>query len=391
MLWRALRQVAGTTATLVRMPKKWAPRRASIAVLHDINLVVLDPLFGREPYEVVQMDGESMYLDPRILFSALRRAVQMPELRPVYIVSAYALAVLERIKPAIVVTFIDNSSIFHVTAQRFPAARFLAIQNGSRLLERDHPAQKSPHVFLREFACLGRYEIDQFSRHGAKVRKYYPVGSLRDAYYRAQRAPAIAKDFDLCLPSQFKASTLDVYSERLDSFEVLTQHVRRFCESHGTSVCVPLRRHPDTDREGYEWECQFFEARLGSFAMLFPNVLDEYTTYSAVDRSHVSIGMHTTVLREAFGRGNRVLSCNYTGNPVYTFQVPGPWTLTDPSYELFEQRLLWLLNASNEDYAAVCGDLPSYLISYDKALPTHAFLRKLIADAVRGVPEPVAE
>lgn len=385
---RSAGRLGAAVGALFRMRKAWSPRRAAIAVLHASNVAVLEPLFGAEPYEVVQLDGESIYLSPGILLSTLRHAFRMPELRPVYVAAAYALAVLERIKPAIVVTFIDNSAIFHVAAERFRAARFLAVQNGGRLLERDHPVGKAPGIYFREYACLGRFEIDQFSRHGARVGTYYPVGSLRDAYYRARRPRVIHKDFDLCLPSQFKPSTRLAYSERLDSFDVLTAHVRRFCEMHGVRVCVPLRKHPERDRAGYEWECEYFDVRLGSLATLVPNVLHEFTTYGMVDRSRVSIGMHTTVLREGFGRGNRILSCNYTGNPVYTFPLPGPWTLTDPAYEAFETRLLWLLNASEAEYVAACGDLPSYLISYDERLPTDIFLRKLIADAVRGVPEP---
>jgi surface carbohydrate biosynthesis protein len=388
--FRWLRAAREAIGALFRMRKKWSPRRARIAVLHDALVSFLEPLFDNEPYELVQLDGESVYLDPRIWLSTLRQTLQMPTLRPVYVRAAYALAVLERIKPAIVVTFTDNSAVFHIAAERFREARFLAIQNGGRLLDRDHPRGRMPQIYHREFACLGRYEIDQFSRHGARVEKYYPIGSLKDANYRQWRARrgAVGKEFDFCLPSQFHPATRQVYPERLNSFEVLTQHVRRFCESHGTSLCVPLRFHPDGNRAGYEWEREFFETRLGRLAQLFPNVVAEYTTYELVDRSRVSIGMHSTVLREGFGRGNRVLSCNYTGDPVYTFPIPGPWTLIDPSYDAFEQRLLWLLHASDEDYVRACGDLPSYLIAYDEELPTHVFLQRLIASAVRGAGEP---
>ena len=388
---RYVRRIAGALRPFFRARKAWAPRRAAIAVLHDENLSVLEPLFGNERYEVVHLDGELFYVDPRILLSALRHMIQMRTLTLGCAMAGYALAVLERIKPAIVVTFID-SAVFEMAAQRFRSARFLAIQNGGRLLDRDRPVGRSPQIYLREFACLGRYDIDQYSRRGARVETYYPIGSLRDAYYRAGRVKgsAIAKEFDLCLPSQFKPSARLVFSERLDSFDVLARHVRRFCESQQTTLCVALRRHPDTDPAGYEWECQYLEGLLGDRVPMFPNVPGAYTTYGLVDRSRVSIGVCSTVLREGFGRGNRILSCNYSGNPVYTFPLPGPWTVTDPAYEVFEQRLLWLLSASEEEYAKVCGDLPSYLISYDEKMPTHVFLQQLIADAVRGAAEPIS-
>ena len=376
----------------LRARKLGTPRRAKIAVLHGSPLTFLAPLFGEHRYEVVHLDGEAIYLDPRILLSTLRHMIETRALTQGCATAGYALAVLERIKPAIVVTFVD-SVVFQMAGKRFPGARFLAIQNGGLLLDRDYPVGRSSRIQLREFVCFGRYEIDQLNRHGADVRTYYPVGSLIDSCYRAGRKNSgpVSKTFDLCLPSQFKPGAQFIYSERLDGFAVLAGHVRRFCESHQTTLCVPLRKHPDTDPGGYEWERAYLEGLLGTCAQVFPNVPGAYTTYDLVDRSRVSIGMHTTVLREGFGRGNRILSCNYTGNPVYTFPVPGPWTLTDSAYEVFEQRLLWLLGASREEYSAVCGDRPSYLIGYDEKLPTHIFLQRLIADAVRGAAEPTPD
>lgn len=382
-----VRRLTGALDTWTRARRLWAPQRAKIAVLHATNASALAPLFGAERYEIVDLEGGVLYVHPRILLSTVGHTIRIRRLTV-----GYALAVLGWIRPSIVVTFIDNSAVFQIAARRFRAARFLAIQNGARLLDRDHPVGRSPQIHLREFACLGRHEIDQYNRHGARVGTYYAIGSLMDSYYRAGRmhgVPAV-KAFDLCLPSQFKSGAQSRFSERLDAFAVLAGHVKRFCESHGTTLCVPLRKHPETDRAAYEWERQYLERLLGTHAQIFPNVPGAYTTYELVDRSRVSIGMHTTVLREGFGRGNRVLSCNYSGDPVYTFPLPGPWTLTDPSYDLFEERLSWLLNASDEEYAQVCGDLPSYLISYDEKMPTHLFLQRLIADAVGGAPEPTS-
>jgi hypothetical protein len=191
----------------------------------------------------------------------------------------------------------------------------------------------------------------------------------------------------LCLVSQFGPGVRTKHSERIGGFDILIQHVRRFCESHGSSLCVPLKYR---DPKSSSWEREYFETRLGDYAQIVPRDAATYGTYALVDCSRVSIGMHTTVLREGFGRGNRILSCNFSGNPVYDFAAPGPWSLSDPAYEAFEQRLLWLLNAPEPEYAQARRDRPAYLIGYDEAMPTHVFLQNLIADAVRGAAEPQA-
>lgn len=374
-----------------RARKRWSiPRDVAIVVLDGTGHSTLAPLFGGRRYEVIHLNGEVIYVHPRVLFSVLRRVIATRQ-RAV----GYVLGLLEWMKPSIVVTFVDNSTVFQTVGQQYRSARFLAVQNGARLLHLESPAGSST-IRHREFACFGRLEIDEFTRHGAQVEAYYPIGSLRDAYYRTRRMKTgiAAKEFDLCIPSQLKPWAEWPHPEAYDAFKLLTQHVRRFCEMHGKSVCVALRTDPYMDPARHEQESQYLKELLGDRAQMFPGVPDSHTTYDLVDRSRVSIGMHSTVLREAFGRWSRVLSCNYTGNAAFTFPVPGPWTVTDPAYDVFEQRLLWLLNASEEEYANVCGDGPSYVIGYDDRMPTGQFLQELIADAVRdagGAARPVCD
>ena len=326
---------------------------------------------------MVYLRGEEFYLTPSIIFWTIRHFLKTGSLTV-----GYAVAVLRHIRPNIVVTFIDTQGAFQKTAQYYKGCRFLAIQNGSRLLTRDNPPG-SPMIYHSEFACLGRYEIDQYTKHGASVQRFYPIGSLKDSYYRArQPVPSPIKRFDLCLTSQIKPQHNRIYPETMKGLELLTLHLKRFCETHGTTLCIAGRKHPDRGKEFFEWECNWFRERLGNIPRIFPNVRGEYTSYSLIDSSRVSLGQHTTVLREGFGRRKRILSCNFTGNRMYDFPVDGPWALSDPAYEVFERRLIWLLEVSDEEYNNLCGNWPEYLIAYDAEMPAHIFLQKLIADAV---------
>ncbi len=382
MLSKALRRAPQKFWMFARAPKKWSnPSRAKIVIFDSTNATVLIPLFKGEHYEIVHGGWEEIYITPAIIFSTIRHALTTRDL-----MMAYVIAVLERIKPSIVVTFIDNSQAFQKTAQHYKTARFLAIQNGGRVLTRDNPPG-SPAIYHSEFACLGKYEIDQYTEHGALVEKFYPIGSIKDSYYRSQRKlPSRAKRFDLCLVSQIKPRLYKTYPEQMKGLEILARHLKRFCEAHGTTLCIAARKHPERMGEMFEWECRWFQEYLGELPKIFSNVKEEYTSYSLIDSSTVSLGMHTTVLREGFGRRNRILSCNFTGNPAYDFPVKGVWALTDPAYEVFEERLSRLLKMSDEEYGRLCGDVPEYLVGYDNKLPTHVFLQNLIAEAVRGSP-----
>lgn len=364
----------------IRAKKRYRlPQHTPILILDDVNYQFLVPLFRNQPYMRVDLTGKEIYCAPGFLWEVLCQWLSCHELKV-----AYVLALLKRNQPSIVVTYIDNSGIFQRVAQLIssPAMRFLAIQNGNRLLERDHPPG-SPQIYLKEFACLGRYEIDQYTQHGAHVERFYPVGMLLDSYYRETHpTPPQHKDFDICLVSQVRPGLLERHTERMDSFILLAEYVKQFCQTYKKTVCVAMRMHPERNMKMYQWERAWYEQYLGKEAQLFPNTPNAFNTYELTDRSRVSVGMHSTSMREAFGRGNRILSCNFSGHPVYNFQFAGPWALNVADYQMFETQLKYLLELEDTIYTALSKEAISYLMGYSSEVPTHHFLANLIAEAI---------
>jgi surface carbohydrate biosynthesis protein len=266
--------------------------------------------------------------------------------------------------------------------------RFLAIQNGVRILSRDSPPEKK-RIFHSEFACFGEHDVSQFKKSGAEVLYFYPVGSLKDSYYRSYRgALPLPKQYDLCLVSQIKPQHYKHYPKTMKSLELLANHLKRFCDTHNTSLCVAARREPGNNNKLYDWEVEWYRRHLGDHINIIPNDSPTYNSYSIVDASRVTLALHSSMIHEAFGRGRRLLACNFTGDDRYEFPINGIWRLSDSSYEDFELSLLRLLNISDEDYSELAGKLTKYLIRYDREYPTHIFLKELIAEAVSGLPAP---
>lgn len=362
------------------------PEHVSILVIdsggHDVSELFV-PLFRNASYACI----EPKKLGRHITLSVILRTFYYSLLTRSILVG-YITALVRSIRPSIVLTFVDNSLLFQRLARlhKNKGPRFLAIQNGVRMLARDNP-KGTPQVYHSEFACLGQHDVEQYKRHGAQVDYFYPIGSLRDSYYRERqpRPPAI-KHFDLCLISQIKPQHYKAYPQTMRSLTLLAQYLKRFCEAHGTRLCVAARRHPETNARLFEWEKSWFHEHIGAWAEVIPNAPGEYTSYALVDQSRVSLAQHTTLLHEGFGRGNRVMSCNFTGDPQYDFPVEGPWKLNTPDYEAFEAQLLRLLKMSDDEYSRQAGRWPQYLIGYNPAAPTHHFLQQLIADATQGLP-----
>lgn len=366
---------------------QWATPEHSNAVIledSDAGIATLSPLLCAEKFQLMISQRLLTHLTPQIVWLTILYVLRTKSIKV-----AYAAALLRCVKPKIVLTFIDNSRLFQRLAKLLGhSIRFLAIQNGTRMLSRDNPPG-SPEIFHTEFACLGQRDVDEYKNHGAHVQHFYPIGSLKDSYYRQLRPDLpVEKRFDICLISQIKPMHYQYYPKTMQSLELLTSHVKRFCDTHQTTVCVAARRHPDDRKDLFEWESEWFRERLGVHAEVIPNDVSVFTSYSLIDESRVSLAMHTTLLHEGFGRGNRILSCNYSGDPRYDFPVAGPWSLSDPSYGTFEVKLLKLLQMSDVEYTALVGQWPHYLIGYDVAEPTYCFLQHLIADAIAGAPAP---
>lgn len=348
-----------------------------IVVLHETNIEFLQPLFQGVPYKIIQPENLEVYITPSILKETIFYFTKIKNLR-----ISYILALVKAMRPSIVITYIDNSYVFQQLTKHDDKIRFLAIQNGNRLLDRDNPPDK-PKIFLKEFACIGRYEIDQYKMHGAQVRNFYPIGTLKDAFYRRGLVEnSTKKIYDICLVSQIRPGLQKKYTERLESFNLIVSFVKKFSETYNLSVCVAMRTHPERNLDLYNWEDKWFRLTLGSKVVLYPNKLEEYTTYQLSDQSVITVGMHSTAMREAFGRRNRILSCNFSGNSTYDFQVDGPWALNVPDYSAFEERMLNLLNIEENDYARISNNAVSYLFGYDVKYPADKFLVDLISDAI---------
>jgi hypothetical protein len=356
---------------------RWSPpRHAKIVVLDACGLRTLVPLFNGTSYEVVHVRGEVVHLTLPILVSTLRylRRTHRPH-------AAYVLAMLEQIRPSVVVTTIDNSQVFTLASQHYSGARFVAVQNGVRCLERDFPEGTIP-IHIPEFACFGEHDVEMYSRHGAKVGRYYPIGSLKDSYYRRTISAPAEPSFDLCLVSEVDPDLGDSYPEIVRSVEQLAEYLSRFCKSTNATLCVAARYNPDSELRAYAFEQQWVRAHFGSAIELVPNCSEDFSTYRMIDSAHVSLAFNSTALVEAFGRGQRSLFCNFTSEDYYDLPVAGVWSLRNPTYEEFSDRLSWLLTMTDAEFRNMSADAAKYVMSFDSNNPPHAFLEGLLADAL---------
>lgn len=350
---------------------------AKIVVFDACGLELLQPLFGEERYEVIYTRGEKLYITPSLVWSTL---INLFRVRHPFV--AYVLTLIQYSRPSIVITYIDNNGYFGKVSQHYASSRFLAIQNGMRCLVRDKLDGSQP-ICIPEFACFGVYEVDMYTEHNAQVGKFYPIGSLRNSYYKkfyANRMPSIR--YDLCLVSEAEESLQEYYPDIEAAIMKLATYLSTFCHKTGSSICIAARSHPDQDMHSYQYELQWYRKYMGEQVNVIPNLRSEFSTYHLIDSSAVSLSFYSTALVEAFGRGQKTLFCNFSNNEIYDLPVNGIWNLGNCSYAEFEERLISLMEMNGDDFQKQSSHAGSYLMKYEQAKPTDAFLKNLIAEAV---------
>ena len=361
-----------------------APKKAKILVIDSARLEVLIPLFNGEPFEVLFLRRESINVNFLIITNCLKYIIHEKTL-----ILAYAMAFIDHVNPSIVITFIDNNSLFHQLDARNndEKIKFIAIQNGNRIFngraELISLMSNDPKsIYHSNFFCFGEYEVDEYKKHGAYVKNFYPCGSLIDSYYRSAPYDNRFEDSDICLVvnnwSRHSYST--PWGHQKKDYELLLTYLGKFLQRNGKIITATSVSLPDS--ESHRYENEWLQKYLGTDVCCVPKNDKDWTSYLLTDRANVVVGFASTLIKESFGRGKKILECNYSGDPTMELPVEGIWSLKEKGYEIFEERLLELLSMDSDSYNEHCMEYRSYLIGYDESKPTHTFITEFIDDHI---------
>jgi hypothetical protein len=367
-----------------------APARGPLLVFDRAGSQYLIPyaLDGLNPV-VLPTRFEEFYLTPRLilrLFANLRHIDEW-KLRQFY--KIYLLSCLQEIAPRVVITWVDNSQYFQVLSRLYPAAHFLAVQNGYRHgaslmkaseggLLSDNPKWGS-RLELPEFFILGPYTEELYSRHGHRIARARPVGSFLAGYYKTEIAPgAVPVEHDICLVSQWRAAIMD--GDFLPNFRtgvtVMCERMARYAAERSLRVAVAAAS-ADPREEAY------FRKMFGAGVAVVRHDPAAFTTYRTMDRAEVSVAVLSTALFEAMGWGKKVLFCNFSGDAAYDCPLKGPWSVGgDEGYPEFARKLDALRSMSAQEYEAQAGPARRRLMSFDPARPAHRVIREAVAAAL---------
>jgi len=303
---------------------------------------------------------------------------------------AYFTAYLRDCRPAVVLTFIDNSVLFHQLSQRFPKIRFITIQNGVRTeriaegLVRNIQKDGRSKPEIQEFFALGPQSIELYQRNGISIRKPVAAGSLKADVHRSRTRVQTAPNFDLCLISHWKeqfyqeSNDDDVmrYNQiRSNAVDRLNDYLRRYMADREASLCIALRNLNPS-------EISFYENVFQGQAVLLPQDNTAIASYRALEQGRLVIGMYSTLIYEALALGHRALAMNLLDDRQLDPPMAGVWSLEDSGYNVFRDRLDTLLGMADDDYWKQTKPFADWMVTHNTGCPVHERLRSAVEESL---------
>ena len=375
---------------LIKIQKTFrTPKKAKILVFDGSTAYLLEPLFNGEPFEIFYSRREILNLSPIMIYRMLLCSVC--EKTSIYL--SYFLAYIEIVSPVIVITYIDNSPTFQQAdlKNKDKGRKFIAIANGTRKFDgsASQVKQSGPFpkdIFHSNLFCLGQCCADEYVKHGAQVENLYAVGSLQDSYFRSlPRKKLKEPTFDICLVvtplNDHPYDTIEFGNGR-QSFELFLAYLRVFIERNDVKISAISKILADTEES--ESELKWLQRFLGNCFTYFPMKNEvPSSSYIVSDDADVVIGLASTLLRECFGRGKKVLQVNYSDEPFHDLPFDGIWLLKKSGYPIFEKRLLDILLMDQVDYQKHCKHYPAYLIGHNESKPAFIAITEFIQQHIQ--------
>lgn len=289
------------------------------------------------------------------------------------LINNYRLVTIKHINPKIIVTFIDDSGIYHWLQKNCKNIEFFAIQNGNRS---NSQLKKSNYINHQHYFCFGDYEKNHFTKFNVKVKNYYSIGSIFADYYNQNNPKKEVKSkYDICIVSMWPTHN----KEQFDSIKLMDSYINRFIKDNKLKAIISLRTNSQLKKLSYHYNPQGFDEKnyfesIYSKEIIF-NKRDEESIYDIMLNSELIIGFLTTTIREAFGWGKKAIYCDFTGTKDYlTFNED--LLLTDPNYNTFSKNLYNLLNEPNEQYKHRTRTYANYVMNFDLDVPANKIIRE---------------
>ena len=365
------------------------PPQKNLIVYDKMSLNVSNFFFSKLNFFLLETRYENLskiYITPIIFFLFLKN------LKCGNIFCSYLLALIEIVKPNVLITLTDNDLRLPILKKQLEKnVTFFCIQSANRyqylyynklFLEKKVKFNFNKKVSIENFFCFSQFEIDSLKKINLNIKNYYIVGNLLFEQYldfvktSIEQRKTNLKKYDICLITTYLKKDLLNNSYYYDQVNVsynkktqmvlndpnerkniiklrgiikIIEYTLRFCRENNMRLSIPLKRDKKKSL-AYNDEIDFFKENLKEQDYIYfkNNIIEKdnesYSSFEAAINSEVVVSLASTILRDKLGYGGKVLSCNFTGDDLIDFPIKGICLLNNPEckYEEFEKRLIYL-------------------------------------------------
>ena len=340
--------------------------------------------FSFNPYVIAKT--LKLALSIKLHFSLNTKNIFVRLLKDLY--EKHLQAYIEIINPKYIITFIDDSAVFHRLSKNYRKdAAFIAIQNGMR--PQSHfkyllPKPPNPEAvsYIPNYFCHGHADVNSFKNGGHHIERYHPIGSLLGGIFWKEISVKSQKIYDICLVScwvpegrkDLNENAYEVYKADRKGNEVLEKNLKRLIDEKGYSVVIALK---------YD-ECS---EEFNHFYNIFGDDVDYqlssrkvFSTYKAIDKSLLTLTLYSTCAAEAIGFGKRALFCNGSGNPAIGIPSAGICYYEGGNYTEFSKRLENILEMPDNDFKKAMSKNISEIMNYDLYEMPHEYIHRFLIE-----------
>lgn len=278
----------------------------------------------------------------------------------------YARQFIKKVKPKLVLTFIDNFPPFYLLKQDFPEVKTLLIQNGYRsdrgdlfgLLTTEYSKQQNmvDELFVFGEAVGSKYRQHISGNvivHGSFKNNSVPLVQTKEnsvAYISTYR-PRVSRSFVVPESSPELPVT---YGEIIARRETAILWLANYCAEKNRLLKIIGKDESSADEQNY------YKDLLHDFKFEFVGKTSSETSYEAIDKSEIVVFTSSTLGYESLARGKKTAAIMLDAQLIKADALKFGWPadLADDgqfwTHQLSQQRIYeimdYLSNATDEEW-----------------------------------------
>ena len=304
-------------------------------------------------------------------------------------------ALIATLKPKVIITFNDNSSLIGKLQEKFPDMLAISVQNGVRI---DHSLSLGgwdKNFSSQYYYGFGDYEKDLMLQKGAHCKGYFKAGSLKMGVILSQKSLKIIKDkYDICFVSYFRQKKDSNLQKNIKDALEINKHlfnlIVKICKIKNYSVCVAMfsEYHNSGVRTDSNYKSEIGYYKNGNVEKIIdfiPNDFIKMVSYKSAMESKCVIGLLSTLLFEMFGFGKRTLFGNLLLYPRVESEkkllgkMSAENILHEMELEHIKGKIETLMNMTEEEYLNKTEFARNYYMRCERPYP-HEMIKKQITE-----------